>query len=240
MGKLKAFTGTLFMAVLVGVMLKLGFWQLERLEWKTGLIAQMKAQLAVDPWSNRLNMANFVDSEPGQPFTRGYVEGRFEGKSLPVGPYVVDGALGYWIVTPMRLRGATEGAVVLAVRGWVPDTLVKDIVGKPLPRRTVRAAGTARDVDARGPANNPAIGVWHRIDTKAMHERAANRIFFIEQTRPAGDKRLAAVPAAVNLRNEHRNYAVFWFSMGALFAALWVAVILRGRRSASSQGPLAP
>lgn len=228
------------MGLAVALMLKLGLWQMDRLAWKTGLIAQIDAQMQVDPWSRRLGMADFIDGDEGLLFARGYVEGRFGPQSYSVGPYVVDGVLGYWIVTSLKLEGAHEDAVVLAVRGWAPDTLARAIIDERLPDIKIRAAGIARDPDKTGPANNPALGIWHRVDTQAMDPHAATRIFFIEQTTPADNPELKPVPVAVNLRNEHKNYAIFWFSMAGVFACLWVAFILRGRRSASSQGPSAP
>jgi len=227
---------TLTMAAMMAVLLKLGFWQVDRLHWKTALLVDLAARAQQDPWQNPLTIAAFQD--PENEFVRGYVTGDYEGRgSYAIGPRQQDGMLGYWIVTQLRLE---NGVNVLINRGFVVEA-VKDklLRGKP-PAGQVRVAGIVRRPEDKGPANNPRINVWHRIDTRLMAPGvpgALPLVLYAQESRPADDSELTPVPAAQNIRNEHKNYAIFWFSMAGVLLLVWVLFSLQSRRSASSPDP---
>ena len=99
------------LAVLIG----LGSWQLQRLEWKNALTADIRGRGAAAPVNLPLDL-----SDPALEYTPVRLQGRFlHEKELYVSARPQAGKVGSNIVTPLRLD---DGRAVLVSRGWVPPT----------------------------------------------------------------------------------------------------------------------
>ena len=205
----------------VAVLLGLGTWQVQRLQWKNALIADLAARLAAAPvgWPADL-------SDPaGLAFLRVRVRGAFDHEAeLHLLSRTRDGAVGLHLMTPLRLA---TGEVVLVDRGWVADA---DDPAIARPAGPVEVEGALRLFEAPGrftPANDAAGNAWFYPDRAAMAaaagvgEVAAVYIGAINDGLPAGD------PPGINLRNNHLGYAITWYGLAA---ALVVVAVLAGRR----------
>src|SRR5207245_5857115 len=111
----------------------LGMWQLQRLEWKRGLIAQREAAAAAAPVA--------PPQTPGEAraleFHPVVAEGVFlNGKEILLNAIGPRGGGGFEILTPLR---EASGRIVFVNRGFVPAEL-KD----PAKRAADQPAGTAR------------------------------------------------------------------------------------------------
>lgn len=227
----------LVVLITVAVFLKMGFWQLERLEWKQGLIAGVEAQKSVD--ATQVPLAQKVDSVVYN-LNRGYLTGVWlTEKNVRVGPHQMDGVLGYWIVTPLMLN---DGTAVMVNRGWVPDNMTMMMIESSPPRGIVTITGALRESDLEGAmiADDPKNWRALNVDAIANTLRIPNfapLALFMETSTPPDDSTLRPAPALTNMRNEHKNYAIFWFGMAALTVVLFVLAVvvpnLQGKRSAS-------
>lgn len=101
--------------VMMAVLLGLGTWQVQRLHWKLGILAQIARAEAADPVP--------MPADPS-PYTKVSVTGRFDsGRSALYGAEVRDTRtgpeMGSQLVVPLM---RDEAPPLLVDRGWVPQT----------------------------------------------------------------------------------------------------------------------
>lgn len=140
---------------------------------------------------------------------------------------------GYHVLMPLRLD---SGAVVLVNRGWIaagPDRAV-------LPQVLI-AAGPVELVgrvvvpekDPFSLGDSPRDGArWQYIDTTAYSEWAGFPVaaWVVQQTSASADGLLRAWPAPDLGVDKHRGYAVQWYSLATLAAALTAFYLFRSFR----------
>lgn len=224
---------TLITASIVILCLGLGLWQLQRLRWKEGLIAQRTAALAAAPAEPPQNLATARALEFHPVVDEGVFLNDKETLVNAIGP---QGGGGFDVLTPLREAG---GRIVLIDRGFIPAEL-KDPASRRAgePTGTARVSGFLRLPPAGKPGwfvpdNRPERDLWFWLDLPAI--AAARGLgdvapFYIEAdatANPGGwPKGRAALPA---LPNNHLQYAITWFSLAV--AAL-VIYFLSQRRAA--------
>jgi surfeit locus 1 family protein len=227
---------TLFTLVAVVVCAGLGVWQLERLHWKRGLIAEREAALAAAPVSPPRSAAEAAAME----FRRVMAEGEFlhdrEILRVAAGP---TGGSRFEVITPLR---EADGRVVFVDRGLIPVDL-RDRAKRAGGELTgpVRVTGIIRVPPATKPSwflpdNKPERNLWFWMDLSAM--AAAARLqdvapFYIvadESPNPGGwpKGRNLAEP----LSNNHLQYAITWFALAIAALAVY---LLSQRRGAGEQ-----
>ena len=97
----------------------MGVWQLQRLEWKQGLIAQIEARAHAEPVALKEAVTRARAGEDVS-YLRVRVEGRFDNGKERYLYAVSDGAPGWHVITPLT---TPDGEVVLVDRGFVPVAL---------------------------------------------------------------------------------------------------------------------
>jgi surfeit locus 1 family protein len=205
---------TLFTIPAVLFMLGLGTWQVERLSWKTALIAARDAALAAPA----VPLPESSDEALPLDFHHVTAHGAFEhDKELYIGAFDSRDVEGFQIVTPFRLD---DGAVLLVNRGFVP-TRRKD----PSTREAGQIAGPVditgilRHADPpRGlvvPQNRPGDNFWFYVDIPAMAAtRDLDRVLpFYLEAGPAANPGGFPIggQTRVSLPNDHLQYAITWY-----------------------------
>jgi len=214
-------------------MVALGAWQLERLQWKLGLIAQVERNLAAPPISAD---EAFALGPTGASYHRVALVGRFDhAKESYVFTTDANGGPAYHVVTPFTLH---DGRVLMVDRGAVPERL-RD----PRTRQAGQLAGAQHLVgvwrvpDAPGlftPQPDLKKRIWFSRDVAGMAK--ANRIALAAPVIVEAD----ATPSpggwpkggqtVVAFRNEHLQYALTWFALAAVVLGGWIAYhVSRGR-----------
>ena len=226
--------GLMLLAVVSSAVLAgLGTWQVQRLGWKTALIAERETLMAAEP----LVITDIAASVPGWRTVR--VGGEFlNDKSLLVGPHSWH-SLPHWrLVTPLRLP---TGGFVLVDRGWVPDQGKRAAFrGAARPAGQVTVEGIARLPTATGyfsPPNLPEKDSWFRVAPEAMGVRLALAnvapFWVVAQGRnadggyPVPDVQIPMPP------NNHLQYAITWYGL-ALAALVIAGVYWRRERRPTS------
>jgi surfeit locus 1 family protein len=216
------------------VLLGLGTWQLERLEWKRALIAEREAKLASAPEILPPGSDAWADWD----FRSVVVEGEFRHDLEQLfGVAAIDGQVGHHVLTPLVRPG---GAAVLVDRGWVPA-----MHSHPAARRQgqlagpVQVTGIARfRADNRPgwftPDNRPAQGHWYWYDLSALETALRLELLpvVIEADRapnpgglPLGGQTRTELP------NNHLQYAITWYGLAAGLLGVWISFgLARGRR----------
>jgi surfeit locus 1 family protein len=228
-----------FSVLALALLVSLGVWQVERLQWKESLIARMSERMSSEPLALAEVWARHAAGEDVE-FTRAAASGRFShGHELFVFANH-RGVMGWKVVTPLQ---SPDGGAVLVDRGFIPYEL-KDPAARPesLPDGTVRVIGAVRS-HAGGrapfaPDNDPHANVWHWWALPAMAEAAGveRAAPFILQAEPqAGD---AAWPQAARLDptelpNRHLGYAMTWFGLAAMLVVVNGLYLFRRRPGTS-------
>lgn len=227
---------TLFTVPAMLMMIGLCVWQVQRLYWKEGLIAERQARVAE---------AAIPLPAPGGDlgaleFRKVRLEGSFRhDRELFLGARSMNGNPGYHILTPFTLA---DGAVVLVDRGWVP-------VERKLPEQ--RAEGQAAGQVAveglirvpHGPAfmqpdNEPQHNMWFYFDLPAMASHAALPLradLYVEAgpAENAGGYPLGG-QTRIEMPNDHLQYAITWGLLAAALMVIYVAYHLKLQRERMS------
>jgi surfeit locus 1 family protein len=228
--------------VAFGILISLGVWQMQRLQWKEALIARVSERADTAPipapGPDQWPGLNMVELEY-QPVS---VSGRFLHQaeahvftvlSAPRGPY---GGMGYLVMTPLE---TTDGWIVYVNRGFVPEDR-KDAVTRPDGQISgeVTVSGLLRA--PRQPTwlsadDDTAGNVWFSRDPALFAARAglaAERVapYTIDMRfdpglvggLPQGGETLIQFP------NNHLGYALTWFGLAGGLAAVFF-IFARGR-----------
>ena len=108
---------SLLVLVLVGVMIRLGFWQLDRLAERRALNARVNAQISA-PVLN-LNLDLPVNELFDMEYRSVVVSGVYDfSQEVILSNQVHDDKLGYEVITPLEIQGSSYG--VMIERGWIP------------------------------------------------------------------------------------------------------------------------
>ncbi|KAF2805391.1 SURF1-domain-containing protein [Mytilinidion resinicola] len=230
--------GLIILALIPVTAFILGTWQVQRLAWKTTLLASLEDRLVRPP----LPLPPNIDPAaiPSFDYRRVYATGilRHDLEML-VGPRLHDGDDGYLVVTPLeRTDDAGKKARILVCRGWIrKDKADQKTRAEGLPRGEVTVQGLLREPWKKNmftPVNSPARGLWHFPDVGEMAQWTGSQAVWIEETmRPdlllAYDREAKGVPigrpAEVNIRNNHTQYIFTWYALSAFTTVmLWMVV----------------
>jgi surfeit locus 1 family protein len=211
----------------------LGGWQLQRLQWKNALIAQVDQRVHAAPAAAPAVAAWPRLSKQADEYRRLRLQGRFLDEhatrvqaSTALGP-------GYWVLTPFR---SSDGATVLVNRGFVAGASAA-----PAGAQQVSITGLLRMSEPGGGFlrdNNPTANRWYGRDVQAI--AAARGLgpvapYFLDQDRAAQD--VAGAPVGgltvISFNNHHLVYALTWFAL-SLMAAAGGVLVARGGDSTTS------
>ena len=203
------------------VLVSLGIWQLQRLKWKEGMLAQIETQMASTPVP--------IFSEPFEEFMPVVAEGRITGPEAHVLTSVRHTGAGFRIVSAFE----TEGRRILLDRGFVPQSLKN----APRPELEVRVEGNFRtvdEVDIFTPEPDLKGNYWFARDIPLLADVLGTEPVLII-LRETSEVEPAVTPMPVDtagIPNDHLGYAFTWFSLAAVWAGMTAFFVWRiDRRS---------
>jgi surfeit locus 1 family protein len=206
-------------ATMLAVLLGLGTWQVQRLHWKRGLLAQI-AHAEAAP-------AVPMPAEP-EPFAKVQLTGRLrDDLAASYGAEVRDTStgplLGTRLIVPLE---RDESDTVLVDRGWVPESRPRAIAK---PNGEVTLEGYVRPGDTAGlfsATDNPATRQFYTLDPAAIGaalglRRVAPFILVAMGTAPPERypdpaRHLPQPP------NNHLSYAITWYGLAVALVVIFV------------------
>ena len=215
---------TLFSGCALLILLALGFWQLDRLAWKTALIENFESRAKAPAI-----MPPPKDAAPME-FTRLRFDGHFlHAHEIYLNGRTYEGNAGFHVITPFRLA---DDRLLFVNRGWVseqyrlpssrPFSLSND-------KHTLH--GILRLPQSKGrfvPENDPEQGWWFTINPPeiaqhlGLHE--AVQSYYVDQIRQSPIITLPiAAEIKIDIRNAHLNYALTWFGIALALLAIYTA-----------------
>ncbi|MEM1039732.1 MAG: SURF1 family protein [Pseudomonadota bacterium] len=210
------------MAAAFYTLCSLGFWQLDRLEWKEAMIARVEAGLKeppvdLDTIEAQLKAGTDIEYRPVT------VTGIFDHTKEQHFYTTYQGRSGYHVYTPLA---EADGRLLMVNRGFVPYT-AKDPAGRMQGQVSgeVTFEGLARTAPAQKP--NPFVfnndlekNVYHWKSINQMFERSYDKMeinprnFFVDMkaTDVPGGLPISGV-TRITFANSHLSYALTWFGL---------------------------
>lgn len=226
-------------ALALPVLLGLGYWQLQRLEWKNGLIAAISERTRLAPIGLEEALARRKVRGDVE-YVRVSARGRFhhDKERFLYHPEQQRGP-GFHVYTPLELAGS--GTVIVVNRGWLPESL------KPAAERKAgqtegetEVVGLLREPEQPGyftPENDVARNTWFWRDLAGMLASMfdgappAHAPVFLEAEGEAVGGWPKGGVTNVTLPNRHLEYAITWFGLAGALVAVYLAFVaarLRG------------
>lgn len=222
---------TVIALAMLPILIGLGSWQLHRRVWKTELLATIAARMN----GEAAPLPASIDDPQAWAFRSVRLSGRFDSDHpLQLYGRTYDGKAGIHLLTPL-IRD--NGVAILVDRGFVPIEQGNALAQYRREDGPVQIDGVVRLSESPGwflPASKPGDNIWYAVDIPAMEVATGLKLMpFYIAARPTG---AAGWPAATGgtegtgIRNEHLNYAIFWYSMAGVLIVIYV-LSSRSRRS---------
>ena len=208
----------------VAILVSLGIWQVNRLAWKEGVLARIEAKIAADPVA--LPDAPQDEADKYLPVQ---IAGQFGEGILRVLVSQKRVGAGYRIISPFR----TGDRTILIDRGFIKT----DAQLTPPPPGQVTLTGNLHWPDDRNsstPENDIAANTWFARDIAAMAEvlQTEPTLVVARELSPT-DPGMTPLPVDTSgIPNDHLEYAITWFSLAAIWAAMTGYFLWRMRKPA--------
>jgi surfeit locus 1 family protein len=222
-------------ALLCAGFVALGTWQLQRLQWKTALIAQVDQRVHAAPAAAPALAEWGRLSKERDEYRHVRLRGHFLDTPATLVQATTELGSGFWVLAPF---GSEDGAIVMVNRGFVPASAKRtgassaagaEVTG--LLRMSEPGGGFLRN-------NDPLHQRWYSRDVQAIAAaRGLPRVapYFVDQdgaqadpARPSpGSAAVAPVGGltVVSFNNNHLVYALTWFAMALMAAGACVFVV---------------
>ena len=234
------FLGTIAVFVVVGVCVRLGFWQLDRREQRLDRNAVMAARMA-EP---AIPLEVVPTDTTGLTFRHVVAHGDYDyDRPIVLAGRSRGGIPGVHVLAPLRISG---GALLVNL-GWLPspDAATVDL-------DSIRAERTARvdgilmpfpDADLDPPAESFRT-TWFRLDGDAIRAQYPYAVapLYLVRTRAATPDRPRTASANTQpiplgppelTAGPHLSYAIQWFSFALIFLVGWGALAVRRTRTST-------
>ena len=239
----------LFTIVIVAAMVlfvRLGFWQLDRLEQKRTYNATMAERWRETPFD--LNAGQLPQDLEQLEFRRIEADGYFDyANQVILKSQIYYDAPGIALVTPFVFA---DGRAILVARGWVPAdqaspqaiAQLEEPAGEPIIGLIKPSQGMPNGEPSTPPATPQRE--WFRIDIPAIQAQMPYALEpgwiqqLPEEGRPIDKLPIREEPLALDDGN-HMSYAVQWFSF-ALIAGFGYIMFVRYRERLALRPPVDP
>lgn len=199
----------------------LGYWQVQRLQWKNDIIARLDAEYQkTDNEFSFHDLSNLQDDT--LPLKYGRVEGRYIfDKQIFLGPKPHEGDIGFDVITVLQFK---TGDYILVNRGWVEkDNLEKIKTNEAAEPHNVTGILRKPDWNRFTPNNSPQNNVWSKADIQqiANFMKLAPIAPVILYASSQDNPLVIAHEEKWYPRNKHLQYAIFWFSMALVLVVVF-------------------
>ncbi|WP_455476193.1 SURF1 family protein [Bartonella sp. B17] len=222
----------------------LGVWQIQRLSWKTNLIANANERVHLPPIeAPSQNLWTQVTFEKDE-YLPVVITGKLlKDKSIFV-IAVAQNTSGYWVLTPLQTADKT---LTFINRGFIPMSAQHDFKNAEQSHTSdqdpttdteqTTIIGLLRMSEREGifpRKNNPDRNLWHTRNLPAMAQKLGLSTsivapYFIDarkQTASQKDLPIAGL-TVVHFRNNHLTYAITWFILAAGILGAYILLLLQ-------------
>ncbi len=217
------------------ILISLGVWQVQRLAWKQGVIAQIEARIVAEP------VALPTEPDPDRDaYLPVQVQGTWQDQFLRVlVSQKVEGA-GYRIISALD----TDAGAILLDHGFVDTQAALPSAPRDPAAAQISVVGNLQwpdETDGFTPDPDMEANIWFARDVTAMATELGTRPILLV-AREVSQAGIGATPLPVDtsaIPNNHLQYAITWFSL----AAIWLAMSFyfwRRRAAHETMRPFGP
>lgn len=227
---------TVAVGISLAILVALGTWQLQRLHWKTDLLARIAALQS-------------AEARPLEPVLAAAAKGADVGYTrvkaicpgLAHAPFlqlygIREGEAGVRLISACRLTGAAYGSI-LVDRGFSPDTAAArpDVVAADA--TPIEITGVVRAPDKRNAfAASDRPDLWYTRDipamAKALGAPTPAPLFLMAETAVNPEvPTLVPAPVPVDIPNRHLEYALTWFGLAGALLGVYAAMLFKRRKT---------
>ncbi|QBX33840.1 SURF1 family protein [Paracoccus liaowanqingii] len=203
-------------------LIQLGLWQLERRDWKEGMLDQITAGIQAEP----VPLPDQID--PSMKYLPVTVTGTTTGAEIDVLSHTREQGAGYQVVSRFI---TDDGRAILLDRGFVPQD-ARRTERPPVRLQVTGNLHWPEDASSSTPAPNLDENIWFARDVDAMAQALDTLPVLVVASFVTGDAQGAEpIPVAVEgIPNNHLSYAFQWFLIAATWAVMTLALIWRIRQ----------
>lgn len=234
---------TLLVLVGLGVLVRLGFWQLDRREQRRAYNAEIREQLSLPPLplTEDVLPADPVDLKNRQAI----VEGEYDlSRQVALTHQHRDDYLpGFHLITPLVFAGGSRA--VLVDRGWLPaaeqateNWSKYDVVEPVTVTGYIKLSQTLKNSDGTGRALEGLQPEWYRVDIAAIEAQMPYRLLpvYIQKAPSPDEGGHLPFRSALDLdlsEGNHLSYAIQWFIFATILGVGYVHYV--GKRADNRQ-----
>ena len=208
----------------LGVLVSLGIWQVQRLGWKQGVLAEIESRISADP----IALPSQIDADEHKylPVT---VSGEMEPGEIHVLVSVKQVGAGYRIIQSF----STQDRTILVDRGFVPTT-AKQADRSTGPMEVTGNLHWPDEIDSYTPDPDIDGNIWFARDVPNLAAAlGAEPVLLI--ARSATDPDVTPLPVdTAGIPNDHLQYAITWFGLALVWAAMTGYFLWRSRANSES------
>ncbi|MTH97324.1 SURF1 family protein [Roseibium sp. RKSG952] len=211
----------------LAILVSLGVWQVQRLSWKQDVLAEIENRISANPVDLPVSVS--PDTDKYLPVT---IKGEMEPGEIHVLVSVKQVGAGYRIIQSF----STEDRTILVDRGFVPVT-AKQIERRTGPMEVTGNLHWPDEIDGYTPESDIDANIWFARDVPNLATAlGAEPVLLIarSQTDP-GIKPLPVDTAGIP--NDHLQYAITWFGLALVWAAMTGYFLWRSRAPSESDEP---
>ena len=215
----KFFAG-LFIILGTAVLLYLGQWQLDRLGWKQSILKDIESKISGTPQSLP-DSINEIEHK----YLPVEVSGKLDDNFIKIMVSQKFIGAGYRIIVPFELE---KGKMILVDLGFIRHELAPDIsFGNNL--SITGNLHWPKEVDFFTPAPDFKNNIWFARDVKELSkELGTEPILVVAKSFSPSIIHLNPLPINIeNIPNNHKQYAITWFSLAFIWLGMGVFFIYR-------------
>ncbi|WP_306152765.1 SURF1 family protein [Roseovarius sp. MMSF_3281] len=211
----------------IAVLVSLGLWQVQRLAWKEGVLADIEARIAAEP----VALPGELDPQADR-YLPVEVRGRLGDEALRVLVSQKHVGAGYRVISALD----TGGRRILLDRGFIK--VAEDIPAAPEGQVTVRGnVHWPDDRNSSTPENDLEGNTWFARDLDQMAGVLNTEpLMVVARDTSFSDAPVTPLPVDTdNIPNDHLEYAVTWFGLAAIWAVMSGYFLWRMRKTAKGE-----
>jgi surfeit locus 1 family protein len=219
---------TLFLLIFslagLGVLLWLGTWQVQRLAWKQEILSEIDSRIAAEPVPLPQQVSE--DEDKYLPVT---VSGDMEPGEIHVLVSVKQVGAGYRIIQSF----STEDRTILVDRGFVPTT-AKQTDRLTGPMEVTGNLHWPDEIDSYTPEADIDSNIWFARDVPNLAAALGTEPILLI-ARSQTDPGVTPLPVdTAGIPNDHLQYAITWFGLALVWAAMTGYFLWRNRAPSES------
>ncbi len=196
----------------------LGYWQLQRLDWKNQMLEKIEQKIVADP----VELPKSISQQSDQ-YLSVIVSGEIQSNEIHVLTSKKNMGPGFLVISPLKLQ---DEKLIMVDTGFIP-------VSK---KDTTRVSGKIKvignllwpnEIDGFTPDPNIKKNIWFGRDLIRMSEYLGTDPILVVARKTSPSTEASPQRIGINIANNHLNYAITWFSLACVWFGMTILFVYR-------------